>query len=69
MGVGKILLGIILIIIGLWTILPDPYGMGWYTYLGIVVLGILPAILVFVGIILVWIESEEMKISKPRRKR
>jgi len=70
MGIGKILIGIILVIVGLWAIIPVYWsGLGLWNELWTVIKGVVPAFLVFVGAILVWIESEELKISKPKRKR
>jgi hypothetical protein len=70
MGIGKIILGLILVIIGLWAIIPlDWNGLGLYVQLWEVIKGIVPAFLVFIGAILVWIEWEELKIEKPARKR
>jgi len=70
MGIGKILIGIILVIIGLWAIIPVSWnGLGLWEELWTVIKGVIPAFLVFIGAILVWIESEELKISKPKRRR
>jgi hypothetical protein len=70
MGIGKILVGIILVLIGLWAIVPVSWsGLGLWKELWTVVKGVLPAFIVFIGAVLVWIESEELKISKPKRKR
>ena len=70
MGMGKILVGIILVIIGLWAIIPYRWGgLGLWEELWTVVKGIIPAVIIFIGAILVWIESEELKVSRPRRKR
>ena len=70
MGTGKILFGLVLIFIGLWAILPvSCNGLGLWNELWTVLKGIVPVVLVFIGIILVWIESEEMKMTKPRRRR
>ena len=70
MGIGKILIGIILVVIGLWAIVPSSWsGLGLWDELWTVVKGILPAFVVFIGAVLVWIESEELKISKPKRRR
>ena len=70
MGTGKILFGLVLIFIGLWAILPASWnGLGLWNELWTVLKGIVPVVLVFIGIILVWIESEEMKMTKPRRRR
>ena len=68
MGMEKIILGIILVIIGLWLILPESWGfIGWWYELWIVIKGFLPIFLIFIGAILVWIESEELKMERPRR--
>lgn len=70
MGIGKIIIGLLLIIIGVWAILPDwLYGLGMINELIVVAYGVVPAFLIFVGLILVWIEAEEMKVRKPRRKK
>jgi len=70
MGIGKIILGLILVIVGLWALMPaDLNGLGLYMKLWDVILGIVPAFLIFIGAILVWIEWEEIKIEKPTRKR
>ena len=70
MGIGKILIGLVFVIVGLWAIIPVSWGgLGLWQELWIIVKGIVPALLVFVGAILVWIESEEMRMAKPRRRR
>jgi len=70
MGIGKVLVGIIFVIIGLWAILPVSLnGLGLWDELWTVVKGIVPIFLIFIGGILVWIEAEEMKLSKPKRRR
>ncbi|MFQ6084252.1 MAG: hypothetical protein ACE5WD_12970 [Candidatus Aminicenantia bacterium] len=74
MGVGKIIIGIILFLVGLWLLIPSSwcgvyYCPGLWSYLWYIVLGFVPIFLVFMGIILVWVESEEIKLEKPKRKR
>ena len=70
MGIEKVLLGIILVIIGLWLLIPISWGgRGWWPQLMTVLLGIIPIGLIFIGAILVWIESEELKVERPKRKR
>lgn len=70
MGIGKIIIGLILVIVGLWAIMPlDWSGLGLYVQLWEVIKGVVPAFLVFIGAILVWIEWEELKIEKPTKKR
>jgi hypothetical protein len=70
MGIGKIIIGLVLVIIGLWALLPLSMGGAglWDAFL-FVLEGVVPAILVFIGAILVWIEWEEMKIEKPAKRK
>lgn len=70
MGIGKVLVGIVFVIIGLWSIAPLSWnGLGLWDELWTVVKGIVPVFLIFIGGILVWIEAEEMKLAKPKRRR
>jgi hypothetical protein len=70
MGIEKIIIGIILVIVGLWLLIPvDWSGRGWWPQLVTVIIGVLPIFLIFIGAILVWIESEELKIERPKRRR
>lgn len=70
MGIGKIIIGLILVIVGIWAIIPlDWNGLGLYVQLWEVIKGIVPAFLVFIGAILVWIEWEELKIERPTKKK
>jgi len=76
MAVGKFILGIILVIIGLWLLIPTSWCVGYEQWclglwqeLWFVIKGVVPILLVFFGAILVWIESEELKMSKPRKRR
>ena len=72
MGIEKVILGLILVIVGLWLVLPIswcPWCIGWWQEFWAVIKGILPMFLIFIGAILVWIESEELKVQKPKRKR
>jgi len=76
MAVGKLILGIILVIIGLWLLIPTSWCgdyaqwcFGLWQELWFVIKGVVPILLVIFGAILVWIESEELKISKPRRRK
>jgi hypothetical protein len=68
MGIGKMIIGLALVLGGLWALVPD-YGLGLYGYLWDVLLGVVPALVVFLGAILVWIEWEEMRVEKPKKKR
>lgn len=62
--IGKLILGIILLVAGLWLILPlnlGPYsGAGWSQFLTVLI-GTVPALIALIGILLVWIEAEELK--------
>ena len=70
MGIVKILIGIVFVIIGLWAILPVSWsGLGLWDELWTLIKGVVPAVLVFVGAVLVWIEAEELRMTKPKRKR
>lgn len=72
MGIEKVLLGIILVIIGLWLILPVSWCsscLGLWQDFWTVVKGVIPIGLIFIGAVLVWIESEELKMQRPKRKR
>ncbi|MBN2203162.1 MAG: hypothetical protein JW700_03180 [Candidatus Aenigmarchaeota archaeon] len=70
MGLGKILIGLIFVIIGVWAIMPISWnGLGLWGAFWTVIKGVVPIFLVFIGVILVWIEAEEMKITKPKRSR
>ena len=70
MGIGKVIIGLILVIVGLWALIPYSWGgLNTIESLIYVLEGIIPAFLIFIGVILVWIEWEEMKIEKPARKR
>jgi ABC-type uncharacterized transport system permease subunit len=70
MGIGKIIIGLILVIVGLWAIIPYSWGgLNAIEPLLYVLWGVIPAFLIFIGAILVWIECEELKIEKPTKKR
>jgi hypothetical protein len=78
MGIEKVILGIVLVIVGLWLILPvswcqilsgDFSCLGMWKDLWSIIKGIVPGLIVFIGAILVWIEAEEMKLDRPKRKR
>jgi uncharacterized membrane protein len=69
MGAGKVILGLILVLIGLWLILPSSWnGFGLWQHLLIVLLGIVPIVLVLAGLLIIWVESEELKTVKPEPK-
>ncbi len=73
MGAGKILLGLIFLIIGLWLIIPvswcppSLYCQGLWAELWIVIKGVLPISLIILGFLMMWVESEELKYEKPAK--
>ncbi|MCD6477972.1 MAG: hypothetical protein J7K87_03130 [Candidatus Aenigmarchaeota archaeon] len=71
---AKAIIGIILIIIGLWLLVPSnpSYGLtaikpkslaifDWWSDFLIVLKGIIPPTIIILGALIVWIESEELK--------
>jgi membrane-bound ClpP family serine protease len=66
-GILKIIGGIVLVLIGLWLLIPQ-YGLNLWTYLWNLILGFVPIFLVIIGILIIWIESEELKFEKPKKK-
>ena len=69
MTAGKVILGLILVLIGLWLILPSGWnGFGLWLDLVVVLLGIVPIMLVLVGLLIIWMEAEELKTVKPEPK-
>ena len=71
---GKVVLGIVLFLAGLWLLIPGislyGYNSGvWFQDFLTLLKGSIPIFLVFIGFILVWIEIEEMKTSKPSKKK
>ncbi len=73
MSSGKIIIGAVLVIIGLYLLIPIPglsypNGISWFDFLT-VLKGVIPPLLVFVGAILIWVESEELKIEKPKKRK
>ncbi|MFQ6009851.1 MAG: hypothetical protein ACE5J7_01895 [Candidatus Aenigmatarchaeota archaeon] len=67
MGAGKILLGLIFLIGGLWLILPLNLGnYSGYTWEAFktVFFGLVPPLFAFIGFLIIWIESEEVKAGR-----
>ncbi|MBU5558041.1 MAG: hypothetical protein QW751_02635 [Candidatus Aenigmatarchaeota archaeon] len=70
--VAKIILGIVLVVVGLWLVLPASVcgltGLlackSMWTELWVVIQGIVPLAFIFVGLILIWIEAEELTMRK-----
>jgi len=70
--IAKILVGIALVVTGLWVLLPIgawPSGIAWNEF-KTVLIGTVPVLAVLIGVLLVWIESEELKaeLSKKRKR-
>ncbi len=71
--IGKIIIGILLIIAGLYAIIPHwlvpvtvagiKTGFAWEAF-KTVLLGAIPPMIIIIGILIVWIEIEELKIEK-----
>ena len=62
----KLLVGIVFIVLGAWLISPfwlvsKPAYFDWFHPTMTVLKGIVPLLLIFVGLLVVWIETEEMK--------
>lgn len=70
----KLIIGVILIVIGLWLLVPaapeygltviKPQNLGFLDWWGdflVVLKGVIPPALVIFGALVVWIESEELK--------
>lgn len=80
-SVCKILIGLALLAAGIWMLIPQDLvnltdityiggyaGVAWDAFLT-VLLGTVPVLLILFGLLLVWIESEELKIQKPKKKK
>lgn len=67
----KLVIGMILILFGLWLLLPvdligmtaiKPWGsLNWWEDFLTVVKGVIPPIIIILGVLIVWIEGEELK--------
>ena len=65
----KILLGFVFIAVGLGlfvdSIMPNPVtGVQWVTNFIIVLTGIIPPFLILIGLFVVWLEIDELKVQK-----
>lgn len=64
MNIGKVVFGIILLLAGLWLLIPSSicanliYCPGMWKDLLIVLKGIVPISIILLGIALIWIEAE-----------
>jgi hypothetical protein len=69
---AKILLGLIIIAIGFSLFLDSPSlgiwgsmtGINWWNNFIIVLTGVIPALLILVGIFIVWLEADELSAEK-----
>lgn len=70
---GKIIIGLILILIGLAffvdSVVPlsgdiGTYGIDWLKNFLIVLTGVIPIFLILVGLFVVWLEADELKARK-----
>lgn len=69
----KLLVGVVFIIAGLWLVIPGQLipkasGFDWSGAFVTVLKGTIPALLVFIGLLVVWIESEELKAPVQEKK-
>ncbi len=66
----KLILGLILIAAGLYAVVPlgYPYSGTALRELWILVQGVVPLVVIFIGILVVWIEIEELRYSRPFKK-
>ncbi len=69
----KIIVGLILVLIGLGLFVDSVYpitgtagtlGINWLDNFVIVLTGIIPILLILVGLLVVWLEADELKMSK-----
>jgi len=63
--IAKILLGVVILLAGLWLLLPLPVslpyqGAAWGDFKA-AMWGLIPPVMVFVGGLMVWIEMEDRK--------
>ncbi len=70
---AKLILGVIVVLVGFWLLLPAGMveevkpeegisaRLDWWEPFRTVVMGMIPPFMIVVGILVVWIEAEEMK--------
>ena len=71
---GKVVIGLILIIIGLGLFLDSVTpivgtGVQWITNFLVVLTGVIPIFLIVVGLFVVWLEVDELKAQKELKKK
>ena len=72
----KILLGLIIIVLGFGLFLDSPSvgiwksvtGMNWWSNFVVVLTGMIPPLLLLVGIFIVWLEADELGAEKEMKK-
>ena len=65
----KMLIGLIVLLIGIWTLIEPAwfgqssmiYGLGWWVYFWDIIRGSIGPMLIFIGFIVIWITYEESK--------
>ena len=70
----KLLIGLVLLLAGLWLLVPgiviSGYSSGaWLNDFVTLIKGLVPPFLLFIGFILAWIDWEEIKTAKPPKKK
>ena len=70
----KLLIGIVLLLSGLWLLIPgltiSGYNSGsWLSDFVVLIKGLIPPFLLFIGFVLAWMDWEEIKMAKPSRKK
>jgi chromate transport protein ChrA len=67
----KILLGLVIIAIGFGLFVDSVYGnkwtgisIAWWTNFKVVLTGVIPPLLILIGIFVVWLEADELKAGK-----
>jgi len=71
--VAKLIGGIVIILIGAWLLLPLPtgipyQGVGWEEFLTVLV-GVVPVGLIFLGLLIAWIDWEDMRAAAAAKKK
>ena len=69
---GKILIGLIILAIGFCLFLDSPSlgvwqsvtGVNWWNNFIIVLTGVIPALLILIGVFVVWLEADELSAEK-----
>lgn len=74
---AKMVIGIILVLIGFWLLIPSAWiaaikpiaWFDWWNPFVTMVKGVIPPMLILLGILVVWIEWEELKMSMSEKKK